>query len=91
MAAGITLLQVRAQGGGAADADVPKSFALLGREGVAPLAQELLFIAAKDLGHFQPMVFHRLRPSPSEVRISRIGRAAKGLGAVWKRRSETCK
>ena len=91
MATGITLLQVRAQGGGAADADVPKSLALLGREGMAPLAQELLSIAAKDLGHFQLIVFHRLRPSPSEVKTSRIGRAAKGLGVVWKRRSETYK
>jgi hypothetical protein len=59
MTAGVTLLQVRAQGGGAADADVPKSFPLLGREAGAPLAQELLSIATKDLGHFQPMVCHR--------------------------------
>ena len=91
MTAGVTLLQVRPQSGSAAYTDVPKSSSLLGREGVAPLAQELLSVAAKDLSHFQPMVFHRLRPSPSEVRIARMGRAAKGVGVVWKRRSETCR
>lgn len=70
MTAGIALLQVCTQGGSAADAEVPKSFSLLGRKGVAPAAQERLSVAAKDLGRFQLRFSHLLRRSPSEVRIS---------------------
>ena len=70
MAAGITLLQVRAQGDSATDADIPQSFALGRRDGVPPAAQELPSVLAKHIGDFQPLLPHLLRPSPSEVSLS---------------------
>ena len=49
---------------------------------MTPAVQEPVSITAKNLGHFQPWSAHLLRPSPSEDRISRIGRASRGLAVV---------
>jgi hypothetical protein len=49
----IALLDVTAQSGRAADADILESLALLRRDGVTPALQEPLSVATKDLGHFQ--------------------------------------
>jgi hypothetical protein len=89
MGAAIALLDVAAESGGAASADVSQSFPLMGRHGVAPAAQELLLVLAKDIGHFEPMLCHLLLPSPSEVRTSGMGRSSSGLVVVLSLRSET--
>jgi hypothetical protein len=89
MATAVTLLDVTAQSGRAADANILEGLALLWRDGVTPAVQEPLSIPPKKLGHLEPRSAHLLRSSPSEFRISRIGRASRGLGTVWKRRSET--
>src|ERR1035441_10844139 len=44
-----------------------------------PLLQELLSMFAKDIGHFEPMFSHRLLPSPSGIKISRIASSSNGL------------
>ena len=61
-----TLFDVAAEGRGTAGADVAKSFALLGRDGVSPPLEKLFLMLADDIGYFEPMVGHLLRPSPSE-------------------------
>jgi hypothetical protein len=58
----ITLLEARAERGGAACTDVPECLALVGRECSAPPLEELLFVLAKDIGDFQPM-FHLPLPA----------------------------
>ena len=69
MSAGVALLQPTPESGGAAGADVMESFPLGRRDGVPPAAQEMLSILAKDIGDFQPMFTHLLRPSPSEISL----------------------
>jgi hypothetical protein len=91
MRAMVAFLNMTAQGGSAADADVTESFPLLWGDGVSPLLQELLSMFAKDIGRFEPMFFHRLLPSPSGVRISTIARSSSGLCVACTLRSETCR
>ena len=91
MRAMVAFLDVAAQGGSAADADVTESFPLLWGDGVSPLLQELPSMFAKDIGHFEPMFFHRLLPSPSGVRSSTIARSSSGLCVACTLRSETCR
>ena len=85
------MLDPTSQSGGAAGAQVMKSFPLGGRDGVPPAAQEALSVLAKDLGDFQPRLTHLLRPSPSEVRLSPIARLSRGLAVVRSLSSETCR
>jgi hypothetical protein len=44
---------------------------------------------SKDIGHFEPMFSHRLLPSSSGVKISRMARSSNGLCVVCTRRAET--
>ena len=44
---------------------------------------------AKDIGHFEPMFSHRLLPSPSGIKPSRIARSSKGLCVDCTLRTET--
>ena len=87
----IALFEMPAQGGSAAGADVAESFALLWGDGVPPTFQKSLSILSEDIGHFEPMFSHLLRPSPSVVRTSRIGRSSSGLTVVRNLASETCR
>jgi hypothetical protein len=63
MRAVIALLHVSAKRGGAACADVTEYSPLMGRECVAPSLEEFLFVLAKDIGDFQPMLDHCCRGS----------------------------
>jgi hypothetical protein len=54
----ITLLEARAESGGATGADVPEYFALSGRKRVSPAGKKLLSVLTKDIGYFQPMLRH---------------------------------
>ncbi len=85
----VAFLEMTAQGGRAADADVTESFPLLWGDGVSPLLQELLSMFAKDIGYFEPMFSHRLLPSPSGVKNSTIVRSSSGLCVACTLRSET--
>ena len=64
MRATVAFLNMAAQGGSAADADVTESFPLLWGDGVSPLLQELLSMFAKDIGHFEPMCCHAVLLPP---------------------------
>jgi hypothetical protein len=52
---GIALLEVGAESGRAACADVT---ALLGGQFTSPPSHELLFVLTKDIGDFEPMLCH---------------------------------
>jgi len=65
MATLIALLDVPTEGRSTAGADVAKSLPLLGRDGVSPTLEKLFLMLANDIGYFEPMVGHLLRPSPS--------------------------
>ena len=91
MRAMVPFLDVAAQSGSAAGADVTESFALLRRQGVGPSFSKRLSVLTKDIGYFEPMFSHLLLPSPSVVRTSRIGRSSSGLTVVRNLRSETCR
>lgn len=91
MPAMITLLHLRPECGGAARADVSECLPLLGRQYISPAKEELLTVLAEDIGDFQPMFCHRRRPSPSVVRISRIGRLSSGLTVARNLASDTCR
>ena len=85
----LAFLYVAAQCGSAAGDDVTESFPLRWGDDVSPLLQEFLAIFAEDIGHFEPMFSHRLRPSPSGVKVSQIARSSKGLCVVCTLRTET--
>jgi hypothetical protein len=89
MGATITLFEMSAQSGSTAGADVAESFPLLWGDGVSPSFKKSLSKLMDDIGYFEPMFSHRLLPSPSVVRISRIGRSSSGLTVVRNLRSET--
>ena len=91
MGATIAVFEMSAESGSTAGADVAESFALLGGDGVPPTFQKSLSILSEDIGHFEPMFSHRLLPSPSVVRTSRIGRSSSGLTVVRNLASETCR
>ena len=62
MSAGVALLHVlhvTAKSGGAAVADRCEGFSLMSADYVAPLCEDLFFIPAEDIGHFEPMFSHR--------------------------------
>jgi hypothetical protein len=76
----VALLEVRAESGGAAGADVSEGSALRGVEHVPPSPEELLFVLAKDIGDFEPMFSHRCRPSSFEWSMGFGCRLSNGLG-----------
>jgi hypothetical protein len=64
-----------AERGGAAVADRCEGFSLIGAEHMAPSCEELFFVRAEDIGHFEPMFSHlfvgmMLRVRSSEPSIS---------------------
>src|SRR5215470_6202377 len=55
---GVALLDMGAESGCAACADVTEYTALLAGQRMSPLGHELLFVLAKDIGDFEPMLAH---------------------------------
>ena len=55
---GIALLDMGAESGCAACADVTECTALLRGQTMSPLGPELLFVLTKDIGDFEPMLGH---------------------------------
>ena len=53
------ILHMAAEGGRAAVANRFEGFSLMGTEHVSPLREELFFVRAEDIGHFEPMFSHR--------------------------------
>jgi len=53
------VLHMAAERGGPAVADRFESFSLMRTEYVSPLREELFFVPAEDIGHFEPMFSHR--------------------------------
>ena len=53
------ILHMAAESGRTAVADRCEGFSLMSAEHVAPLCEELFFIPAEDIGHFEPMLSHR--------------------------------
>jgi len=79
----IALFHVRPEGGGAACADVSECSALLGIEHIPPLPEEFLFVLAKDIGDFKPILDHPCRSSTLERKIGLSWSVSNGLGAAW--------
>ena len=52
------ILHMAAERGGAAVADRLEGFSLMSTEHMAPLREELFFVGAEDIGHFEPMIPH---------------------------------
>ena len=69
------ILHMAAKSGRTAVADRFEGFSLMSAEHVAPLGEELLFVGAEDIGHFEPMLSHRsgetVRTRSSEPSVSR--------------------
>ena len=78
----IALLDVSAEGGSSACADVPECSKLMGAEGMTPSLEEFLFVLTKDIGDFEPMFAHRFRVSSLEPSIGLSWRASNGLGVA---------
>ena len=53
------ILHMAAESGRTAVADRCEGFSLMSADYVAPLCEELFFIPAEDIGHFEPMFSHR--------------------------------
>jgi hypothetical protein len=53
------ILHMAAESGRTAVADGLASFSLMSAEHVAPLCEELFFVGAEDVGHFEPTLSHR--------------------------------
>ena len=47
-----------AQGSGAAVADRAESFSLMRTDYMSPFREELFFVRAEDIGHFEPVLSH---------------------------------
>lgn len=58
MAALITFVDVTAEGGSPAITDILECPALLWRQNMPPLSEELLQVCAEDIGQFEPMWRH---------------------------------
>jgi hypothetical protein len=89
VSAEITLFEVAAQGSRPADRNIAESFPLLWGDGVSPLFQKLFSMPTEDSGYLEPMLVHRLLPSPSDTSSSRNSRLSMGLGVDWSFCSET--
>src|SRR5580704_5954931 len=58
VSAPVALIEMTAQDGCPAVADIPERFPLLAREHGVPASQEIVLMSAEDIGQFQPMRFH---------------------------------
>ena len=52
-------LHMAAERGGAAVADCVEGLSLMCADYMTPFREELLFVGAEDIGHFEPMLSHR--------------------------------
>jgi hypothetical protein len=66
-----------AESGRAAVANRLEGFSLMGTDDMSPFREEVAFVFAEDIGHFEPMLFHRFggrvlaaRTRSSEPRVS---------------------
>lgn len=91
MGAGIALLEVASESGGAACADVAERPPLLPGQSVSPRGEEFLFVLAKDIGDFQPMFGHSCWSSSLEWKMGFSRSESNGLGAACIRVVETRK
>ena len=85
----IALLDLGAEGGGTACADVSECFTLLGRQHVSPAIQKFLTVLAEDIGDFKPTGCHRCRPSSQRYSIGFSCSASNGLGTFFIRARDT--
>ena len=78
-----------AECGSTASTEGCEHLALLAGDNMAPALEKLLLVRVKDIGHFEPMFSHRLLPSSSGVKISRIASSSNGLCVACTLRTET--
>ena len=84
------ILHMATESGRAAVADRDKGFALMSAEHVAPSCEELLFVGAEDIGHFEPMLSHRSGETVLRVRSSEPS-SSSGLLVERTALSERCR
>ena len=61
MPALVTLVYMAAECGRAAVANRFEGFSLMRAEYMSPLREQIAFVFAEDIGHFEPMLAHRFR------------------------------
>jgi hypothetical protein len=62
----VAYMQMTAQCRGSTRTDIAKRLQLAVRQDRPPPLQKLLFVLAKDIGDFRPMLFHRCRALSSD-------------------------
>ena len=93
MSAGIALFDlfhVAAERGGAAVADCLESLSLMSPDYVAPFREELFFVGAEDIGHFEPMLAHGFFGTDGRTRLIE-SRLSSGLFVERTALSERCR
>lgn len=86
------VLHMAAERDGAAVADRFESFSLMSAEHWAPLREEVFFVSAEDIGHFEPTFRHRPgRMAVAEQTRSSEPNVSRGLLAERTALSETCR
>ena len=72
------ILHMATEGGGAAVADCFESLSLMRPDYVTPFREELFFVGAEDIGHFEPMISHGFFGTEERIR-SIESRLSRGL------------
>ncbi len=84
------ILHMAAERGGAAVADCFESLSLMSPDYVTPFREELLFVGAEDIGHFEPMFPHGFFGTEERIR-SIESRPSSGLFVERTALSERCR
>jgi hypothetical protein len=84
------ILHMAAERGGAAVADCFESLSLMSPDYVAPFCEELLFVGAEDIGHFEPMLAHGFFGTDGRTRLIE-SRLSSGLFVERMALSERCR
>lgn len=92
MPALIAFIQVTAEGGRPAVTDILECPALLRRQNMSPLFQELLLVCAKDIGQFEPKWRHSSSVMVEAALTTSSGFSrSKGLFVLRAAESTTCR
>ncbi len=84
------ILRRSAEGGGAAVADCLEGLSLMCAGYMAPFREELFFVGAEDIGHFEPMISHGFFGTKERIR-SIESRLSSGLFVERTALSERCR
>ena len=78
------ILHMATEGSRAAVANRCEGLSLLGIEDLSPLREELSFVGAENIGHFEPMLTHRFRET-GRAGWSRLRESSSSIGLFVER------